>query len=170
MKYFNGFSLRGEETLLAEWLDPNPYTVAGFSYGAVQAFRHAWETEKRVDLLQLLSPAFFQEKSEKFLRLQTLGFRKDRQAYLEAFLSNTAFPAALDLSSHLAPGTEEELADLLSFRWEGEKLAALVERGVRIEVYLGGKDRITDPDAAKRFFQPYATVYYVKEAGHLLLV
>lgn len=168
MRYFNGFSLREEEALLEEWLESGPTTVAGFSYGAIKAFRYALEAQTRVDLLQLVSPAFFQTKAAKFRRLQKMAFKKNRDTYLETFLENVARPAALELDGYLAPGTEEELEELLEYRWEAQEVQALVEKGTRLEVFLGGNDAIIDAAGAREFFRPYATVYWVKEGGHLL--
>jgi hypothetical protein len=42
------------------------------------------------------------------------------------------------------------------------------ERGVRIEVYLGSDDNITDVEAAYAFFVPFATVHLFKGANHFL--
>ena len=37
-----------------------------------------------------------------------------------------------------------------------------------IEVFLGGKDKIIDVAKTKAFFQEFATVVMIKNAGHIL--
>ena len=59
MKYFNGFSLNGEKELFKEYLIDSEFSVAGFSYGAIEAFEYVYNGKDRVDRLILLSPAFF---------------------------------------------------------------------------------------------------------------
>ena len=65
-------------------------------------------------------------------------------------------------------GTFEELEELLNYQWSEEKLQRLVDKGTIIEVYLGKVDKIIDSQKAKEFFRNFATVYYIKEKGHLL--
>jgi len=48
------------------------------------------------------------------------------------------------------------------------KLQKLIDNGTKIEVFLGGVDKIIDAQKAKEFFKDFATVYYIKEKGHLL--
>ncbi|RUM68137.1 MAG: hypothetical protein DSZ05_01520, partial [Sulfurospirillum sp.] len=63
---------------------------------------------------------------------------------------------------------EEQLFCLLHYPWEREKLQALSSRGITLEVYLGGRDRIIDPVAVMAYFKPFATVYFIKKGGHIL--
>lgn len=49
-----------------------------------------------------------------------------------------------------------------------KKLQKLLDKGIKIEVYLGGVDKIIDSSKAREFFKNFATVYYIKEKGHLL--
>jgi len=56
----------------------------------------------------------------------------------------------------------------LRYRWEEKKLREITARGTVIEVFLGGRDKIVDTQAALDFFEPLAVTYYIKEAGHLL--
>jgi hypothetical protein len=44
-----------------------------------------------------------------------------------------------------------------------------VQRGINIEVYLGGEDKIIDVTGAREFFLEVATVTYIKDANHFLL-
>jgi len=169
MKYFNGFSLHGEETFFREYLVKSDFCVAGFSYGAQKALEYVYEMPKRVDRLILLSPAFFQEEKASFRRTQLRYFKAEEEAYIEQFLCNAAYPSAVTLLPFLQSGTSEELEALLSYRWEPEKMEKILQRGTVIEVFLGGKDAIVDTTSAAAFFEKYATVYHIKKAGHLLL-
>ena len=172
--YFSGFCLKGEKKLFDDYLIKNDFTISGFSYGAQKALNAAIETlekKKRVDLIQLFSPAFFNDKDEKFKRMQLMFFKKDSDSYCENFLNNTSYPCALDdfsLRSYFVKGSFDELKELLYYEWDEKKLQRLVECGVGIEVFLGGNDKIIDSIKAKEFFVQYATVYFVKDAGHVL--
>ena len=73
-----------------------------------------------------------------------------------------------DISKYFKLGSIEELQELLYYEWSEEKLQKLIEKGVKIEVYLGGNDKIIDASKAQEFFKEFATVYYIKEKGHLL--
>ncbi len=167
-KFFSGFSLENEEELFNEYLQKTDFTVSGFSYGAIKAFEYALTTEKRVDLLQLFSPAFFQTKDKKFKRMQLLHFKKDEEAYSKIFLQNVAFPSKVQMTQYFKLGKYEELEELLSYVWEEKNLQKLLDKGTKIEVYLGQKDKIIDTTTAKDFFANFATVYYIKQKGHIL--
>ncbi|MBU3939671.1 alpha/beta hydrolase, partial [bacterium] len=95
MKFFSGFSLRDESYLFEDFIQETQYCVCGFSYGAIKALKHTQELRKRgqrVDRLQLFSPAFFQTKSQKFKRLQTLAYGISKEAYLEQFINSCFLP------------------------------------------------------------------------------
>lgn len=168
MKFYSGFSLQGEAHFFAPWLYTHEYSVAGFSYGAIDAALHVSQSDRRIDTLQLFSPAFFQTQSEVFKRTQLIGFRRDSAAYLEAFIQRCFAPHARRETLHVS-ASEEELRRLLTYEWERAMLEQIVTRGVQIEVYLGGMDAIIDTAAARDFFVPYATVYTIKRANHFLL-
>lgn len=167
-RYFSGFCFKNESELFNEYLVNNDFTISGFSYGAIKAFEEAFSTKKRVDKLQLFSPAFFQIFDDKFKRTQLMYFKKDANAYCQNFLSNVIYPLQTDISKYFELGTIEQLEELLNYKWSEEKLQSLVDRGTKIEVYLGGVDKIIDSSKVKDFFKNYATVYYIKEKGHLL--
>ena len=95
-------------------------------------------------------------------------FKKDADAYCKNFLQNVASPTNQDISKYFNLGTAQELEELLNYEWSKEKLQKLVENGTKIEVFLGGVDKIIDAQKAKEFFKDFATVYYIKEKGHLL--
>ena len=167
-KYFSGFCFTNESELFSEYLEANDFTVCGFSFGAIKAFEEALNSTKRVDKLQLFSPAFFQNYDDKFKRTQLMYFKKDANAYCQSFLENVIFPINLDTSKYFKLGTIKELEELLYYEWKEEKLQKLLDKGTIIEVYLGGVDKIIDASKAKEFFKNFATVYYIKEKGHLL--
>lgn len=167
MKYFNGFSLQGEEKLFEEYLHQSDFTVAGFSFGAQKALEYTLNTSDRVDRLILLSPAFFQNQKPSFIRAQLRYFETDKEAYVSQFLKNVTFPSSMDISPYLSLGSAEELESLLSYVWQKEKIERLLKRGVTIEVFLGQKDKIIQSEHAQAFFT-HTTNYILKDAGHLL--
>jgi len=170
MKFFSGFSLQNEESLFEEILQKNEYTISGFSYGAIKALNatlKALSDGERVDRLQLLSPAFFQTKDEKFKRLQLRSFKRDSAKYLEQFIASCFYPYKERAIEHCEP-TYEALEELLYYEWRDDILEKLQTSGVKIEVYLGGEDRIVDVDAAREFFVARTTVTYIKKANHFL--
>lgn len=170
--FFSGFCFKDEKELFSDYLIENDFTISGFSYGAIKAFEESFkkitESQKRVDKLQLFSPAFFQSKDAKFKKVQLMFFKKDEDEYIKNFIKNVKYPSSKDIEKYLEKGTYEELEELLNYVWSEEKLQELVEKGVKIEVFLGSEDLIIDCLKAKEFFKNYATIYYFKEKGHLL--
>ena len=166
--YFSGFCFFEESKLFDEYLIKNDFTLNGFSYGAIKAFEEALNSTKRVDTLQLFSPAFFQNYDDKFKRTQLMYFKKDANAYCQSFLENVIFPKEIDISKYFKLGTIKEFEELLYYEWSEEKLQKLLDKGTKIEVYLGGVDKIIEASKVKEFFKNFATVYYIKEKGHLL--
>ena len=167
-KYFSGFCFFDESELFQDYIIQNDFTVSGFSFGAIKAFEEVLNSNTRVDRLQLFSPAFFQTQNEKFKRTQLMYFKKDANAYCQTFLSNVLYPLNLDISKYFKLGSIEELQELLYYEWSEEKLQNLIDKGVKIEVYLGANDKIIEASIAQEFFKKFATVYYIKEKGHLL--
>ncbi|MDD5212284.1 MAG: alpha/beta hydrolase, partial [Sulfuricurvum sp.] len=74
MTFYSGFSLINDQRFFDAYLVESDYTVAGFSYGAIKAARHAANSTSRIDTLQLFSPAFFQTAKGSFKRLQFASF------------------------------------------------------------------------------------------------
>lgn len=170
MIFKSGFSLKNEQTLFDEYINSSEYTVCGFSYGAIKAYEYVKEQltcSKRVDTLQLFSPAFFQTKGSKFKKLQLMGYRKDRDKYLKDFIDLCFFPYTRKTTEHYETNINE-LEELLNYEWNIEELKSLVNNGVKIEVYLGSEDKIIDVEAARDFFLNVATVTYIKNANHFL--
>lgn len=168
MKFFSGFCFQNEEALFEPYLIHSAFTVAGFSYGAIKACEYAFTCKERIDTLQLFSPAFFQDRDAKFKKLQTLSFSKSSEVYTQNFMQNCMHPSHFDLKTFAHQGSVDELSELLHYTWDTEKLRALKEQGVAIEVYVGECDAIINPISVKDFFVPFASVYYLKRVGHIL--
>lgn len=166
--YYSGFCFKEESELFDEYMQKSDFVICGFSYGAIRAFENALSSQKRVDKLQLFSPAFFQTHDDKFKRTQIMYFKKDSKLYGENFLKNVKSPSNKDISKYYNLGKVEELKELMYYEWSEEKLQKLLDKGTKIEVYLGAKDKIIDASYVKDFFVNFATVYYMKEKGHLL--
>ncbi len=170
MKFFSGFSLKNDEDFFKEYIDYSEYNVCGFSYGSILAFEYVKEQllkGKRIDRLQLFSPAFFQTKSSKFKRLQTTAFNKNRKIYLKSFIKSCFLPY-VEKDIQLSSSSSKELENLINFEWSIDELLQLENKGVNIEVYLGGEDNIVDSKEAREFFIYVSTVTYIKQANHFL--
>ena len=169
MIYFNGFALEGEDKFFSEMLVESDFCVAGFSYGAQKAFEYAYNSFERIDRLILLSPAFFQNHKKSFIRTQLRYFKADELSYKKEFLKNVAYPSSIDLYPYLTVGKYEELDALLSYTWDRDKIVKLIERGVKIEVFIGEEDKIVNAQKSYEFFSEFNTVYLSKNVGHLLM-
>jgi hypothetical protein len=170
MKFFSGFSLKNEEHFFQDYIKVSDFSICGFSYGGIKAFRDVKERisrGERVDTLQLFSPAFFQSKGEKFKRLQMLSYTKERGKYIQHFI-DACFAPYEKQELEFQKTTKEELEELLTYQWNLDELQWLTSHGVEIEVYLGGRDGIIDAQNAKEFFLKVATVTYIKDGNHFL--
>ncbi len=170
MQYFSGFSLQNEQMLFDEYLIESDYCVAGFSCGAQLALEYVLSSSTRIDRLILLSPAFFQTQKPSFRRAQLRYFEAEQDAYVGQFLKNVAFPSTQSLDAYLQAGNKEELEALLAYRWESEKIHAVLAKGTVIEVFLGGEDKIIDTHDAFLFFKTLTATYLIKGVGHLLQI
>jgi len=169
--YFSGFCLQNDVELFEDYIELGDFNIAGFSYGAIKAFEYALkqvQNNKRVQKLQLFSPAFFQDKNKKYKRLQLMFFKKDEQEYKNNFITNIAKPSNINLSKYLTSGTYEQLDILLNYEWEKEDFEVLINAGVKIEVFLGSDDKIINSKNALEFFRQYSEVYFIKNVGHIL--
>ncbi len=172
MQFFSGFSLQNEKEFFKDYIDESEYCVAGFSYGAIKALafvKTQLQMGVRVDRLQLLSPAFFQTKEKKFKKLQLMGYKKNKQKYLESFMQSCFAPYSVQKVQQVET-KEEELQELLEYVWNDEDFAYLEKKGVVVEVFLGGKDSIIDVEGAREFFLQNAIVTYIKDANHFLQI
>ena len=116
MIFFSGFSLANEEGIFEAYLKryaENPHVVAGFSYGAIKAVEYALSTDRRIDRLILLSPAYFAGRPESFVKMQCIHYRKNPAAYIEKFFENAAFPASFNLVPFFREATPDDLEKLL---------------------------------------------------------
>lgn len=166
--YFSGFSLQNEDELFNSYLEKSDFIVSGFSYGAQKAFEYTLNSSKRIDKLQMFSPAFFMDKDEKYKRLQLMYFKKDSQQYCENFLKNICYPRSQNVSKYFKEGTYKELEELLHYNWAKINFEKIASRGIEIEVFLGSEDKIINSFKAYEFFKEFATVYFIKEKGHIL--
>ena len=80
MRFYSGFGFWNEKELFSEYLEEGEFVVAGFSYGAQKALIDAIDSKKRVDKLQLLSPAFF-NNNPKFIKLQLNSYKQKKKDY-----------------------------------------------------------------------------------------
>lgn len=167
MTFYSGFSLTDDQHFFESYIRESEYTVAGFSYGAIKAARHAANSTSRIDTLQLFSPAFFQTAKSSFKRLQLASFMSDPVNYRERFIHGCFAPCEVQ-HLDLKMGTIDELEEVLSFIWNDFLLEKILDKGIRIEVYLGMKDHIIDAAAARIFFLSYATVTSMPQGNHFL--
>ncbi len=168
MNYFNGFSLCGESELFKDILIDNPYTIIGFSYGAILAMEELKKRRDRVDRLILISPAFFNNVGEKFISLQLKAWDRDRDSYLKKFLKSVAYPSNISLDNYLKAGSKNDLEKLLKYRWSRDELLSFKESGVTIEVFIGEKDKIVNSKESLEFFKSCSLCYFIKGVGHIL--
>ena len=177
MKFFSGFCLENEQSLFSSYLDNcTEYDVAGFSYGAILALEHCLNANTRIDRLVLLSPAFFEDKNEKYKTFQLNAFSNDADAYKKAFFLNMQKPytkdTAEDLSLYMANASlatqREQLQKLLFHQWRQDDFHALKQKGMSIEVYLGKNDHIVNATKARDFFISCADMYFLSHGNHLL--
>lgn len=169
--YFSGFCLENEKELFKEYIEENDFTVSGFSYGAIKAFQYTLkciQENKRVDKLQLFSPAYFNIQSEKFKRLQLLYFKKDETEYKNNFVKNTIYPNNVSIKKYITTGTYEELDELLNYEWNEEDLKSILKANIKLEVFVGSEDKIVNSEASKELFRKFGEVYYIKGVGHSL--
>lgn len=170
MKFYSGFALKNDIHFFKEYIQSSSYTVCGFSYGAIKALEYTKNeltNGKRIDTLQLFSPAFFQTKQTKYKRLQTMGYKKNEDQYLKSFI-NTCFEPYSSKTIEYSVNSLNELEELLNHEWIKSDFIELQNRGLKIEVYLGSEDKVIDVKSAKEFFTQLSTVTYIKNANHFL--
>jgi len=168
MRFFSGFTFQNEQIFFKQFLNSSQFNVAGFSYGSILAFEYVLNSDKRIDSLQLFSPAFFQDSSEKFIRLQLLHFKKDKEKYIDNFTKNTFFPNAVSNNFERGKSEYDELEKLLRYRWKESDLQKIVDRNIKIEIFLGGKDKIINSQTASNFFKQFGEICFIKDVGHIL--
>ncbi len=165
MIYFSGFGLANEQELFKDYLDDRDFVVSGFSYGAIGAMDYARQTHNRINKLQLLSPAFFQDRTTSFKKRELIYYIKNPTGYMEKFYENITDQ---NIDRYKATTTKEQLDELLNYEWKTDNLKRLCDRGTTVEIFLGFCDTITPNDAVIRFFKDFATIYQYKDKGHML--
>lgn len=166
--FFSGFCLQNESHLFDSYLQKSAFSYAGFSFGAQKLVDFALVCEHRIDKIQLFSPAFFNDKDDKFKRMQLMFWSKNSQQYIANFLSNCIYPSHIDISEYLKNGTFEELRELLYYNWSEEKLLYLKSKNIHIEVFFGQEDRIINSQKGFEFFSKFSKPYFIKNVGHVL--
>ena len=168
MIYFSGFGLRNDFILFQELILQKPYYIYGCSYGAIKAINYALSTTKRVDKVVLFSPAFFNDKNEKFKQLQLTSFEKNKEQYIKKFIKSCSYPHNKDLTQFLGNPTKKELKELLYFEWKQTSLELLNQKNIALEVHLGAKDKIINSAKTFEFFKNFSTIYLYKNGGHII--
>lgn len=164
--FYSGFCLNGEEGLFDEFLPSFGEYIAGFSYGSIAALKFAAQN-KDVAKLILLSPAYYTHKSADFKEAQIAAFETDPALYRLKLLKKSGLSEE-EGKRYGIPGTSAELRELLYFDWNASEIASVSHRGVKIEVFIGGNDRVVEPEASAEFFRQYGSVYYLKNKNHIL--
>jgi len=159
MKFFSGFCLKNEKEIFSNYLDDSEFVVAGFSYGAQKAVDYVLNCKKRVDKLQLLSPAYF-NYSQKIVDLNIRAFQQNKNKYIENFIKKAGFYN----ENFIADCNINDLESLFTFKWE--KISKL--ENVKIEIFLGEFDKIISLKQAEEFFKTIGNVYLIKKANHFL--
>ncbi len=169
MRFFSGFGFVNESVLFEEWLLKGAYDVSGFSMGAIKAIEYAYNEvlqQRRINSLLLFSPCMLAHKGLAFKRLQLSSFQKDPQNYMDNFYQVVGLNARLE---HFKKrGSLEELEFLLNYKYSDHTIRLLLEKGVKIEVFVGLEDKITDIQALLEFFTPLVQVWQFKGHNHLL--
>lgn len=164
--FYSGFCLHGEEGLFDSYLPAFGDFVAGFSYGSIGAVRYALENEN-VKTLLLLSPAYYSHKDNDFREAQLAAFEADPALYKLKLLKKSGLKEE-EGERYGKDGTIDELRELLYFDWSNAGLDVLRARGVAIEVFIGGADRVVEPMPSKDFFAKYAKAYLLDGKNHIL--
>lgn len=167
VKYFSGFCLHEEVSLFSEFIPQDEACIVGFSYGAIGATKFAQTTSNFFKKLILLSPAFYCHTTDEFKVQQLQNFVENPELYALKLLKKTGFDESYR-SKFGVIGTSDELKELLYFDWGAQKFDDLLKKNIKIEVFIGGQDRVVDPNASMNFFKNFSTVYCMKNKNHFL--
>ena len=172
MKFFSGFCVDIDKEFFRDYIEESEFVIAGFSYGAQKAIDYALNSKKRIDKIQLLSPAFF-DFNQKLIDLNLKSFKEDKNRYIKNFLTKAGINEwkmendkwkinRKDIKINKC--CEEDLYKIFTFNWE--KIKEL--KDIKIEVFLGEFDKIIALKKAYLFFKNYSNVYFIKNANHFL--
>jgi len=164
--FYSGFCLHGEERLFDLYLPAFGDFVAGFSYGAIGAIKYALDNESVKNII-LLSPAYYAHKEQEFKETQLAAFEADPNLYKLKLLKKSGLKEE-ESELYGKDGTIEELRELLFFDWNSANLASLIDRGIKVEVFIGSGDRVVEPHASSEFFGQFAKVYTLENKNHIL--
>lgn len=172
MIFFGGFGFNNDYGLFSDileqynLLDSREYRIYGFSFGAQKAIEYALHSKNRINEIILLSPAFFNNKDEDFIKSQLLYFKKNKDLYMRYFLANIGF--SNDMRGFLSEANYDDLETLLTYRFNRNILEKLQHNGISIVTFLGEFDKIIDVNIALDFFKEFGMVYFLKNTNHLL--
>ena len=165
--FFSGFGFNGEKIIFDRYIKDGCFNVSGFSLGAIDAFEYAFKNLHKVRKVQLISPAFFQDKDDIFKQKQLEMYDKNKEIYLKKFYKNIS--SKFDFTPFKCSTNRSDLYKLLYYTWEDDKMNRLKDNSIEIEVFIGLDDKIVDPKATSKYFGRYATVYELKKVGHALI-
>jgi hypothetical protein len=95
--------------------------------------------------------------------MQLIFFNKNQKQYCDNFLQNCGFTQK-QKEDYFSLGNFEELEELLYFKWQEKDIKKLIDRNIKIEVYLGSYDKIINSQKALEFFKNCGCeVYYIKK-------
>jgi len=89
---------------------------------------------------------------------------------MDNFYNNAIYPSTKLIKKYKKSSSIKDLKELLYYVWDKTKLKALVKKGIKIEVYLGEYDKITDTKHVLEFFRDFATIYFLNKKGHTLWI
>jgi hypothetical protein len=169
-KFYSGFYLQNESELFSSYIDDGEFCFCAFSMGCCRLVDDILSYNKRVDKIQLFSPAFFCDKDNSFKESQLKIFSKNEKVYVNSFLKNCAYPNNILLDKYISKNTKDDLAYLLNYNWYEEKMLKLTQKytNIDIEIFLGESDKIISSSHALEFFKNFGSVYVLKEVGHIL--
>ena len=96
-------------------------------------------------------------------------FQSNKEEYIKNFIYNVSLPNTdIDLNPYLCDADATQLQELLDYKWCSNKLEQLKAKEITIEVFIGAKDSIINPQKAFEFFNNQVPTYMINHGGHLL--
>jgi len=166
--HFSGFCFKNESLLFDEFIDKSRPFISSFSYGCIQAMEYILTENIKIDNLYMFSPSFFNTQALSFKNNQLKIFRKSPEKYLDYFYKNCLYDKKINIDNYKKIDNIEILEQLLFYKWQEHTLQKIINKNIKIMVYLGKEDKIIDINEAKEFFNNYASIIEIPNAGHLL--
>ena len=160
MIYFSGFALQNESVLFKNIIPKDPFCVCGFSYGAIKALRYALKDLQRIERVILISPAFFNDKDERFKKTQLFFFKKDPQKYIKNFFKNCSLK--VDLYPFFKEPSFFELKELLYFNWQTKDLDYLRKKISILRFILDKMIKLSIPSKPFCFLKNLQLYFFIK--------